>query len=105
MSNKRDYNYIELWKRKSIIQCALDKSKSIKKRAVELGVKYITAKQIVKLYKQTGRIVTKGCRNQEEHLFDSKKITNASENNETSAQSSNYNNVSKFEIANASQTF
>lgn len=105
MSNKRDYNYIELWKRKSIIQCALDKTKSIKKRAGELGVKYITAKQIVKLYKKTGRIVTKGCRNQEDNQFGTEKIANVSENNETSAQISDYNNINKFEVANASKMF
>lgn len=59
MTGKRSYTYIELWKRKAIIQCALDKSKSIKKCAKDLGVKYITAKHIVKLFKKTGRIETK----------------------------------------------
>ena len=59
MPTKRPYHYIELWKRKAIIECALNKNKSIKRCAKELGVKYITAKHIVKLYKTTGRIETK----------------------------------------------
>lgn len=62
MSKKRQYNYVELWKREAIIECALTKSKSIKKRAQELGIKYITAKHIVKLYREQGRVVTKACR-------------------------------------------
>jgi hypothetical protein len=76
---------------------------SIKKRSMELGVKYITAKQIVKLYKKTGRIVTKGCRNQVDNGFEIKQVINPSENDEKSAQSAEDHNVNRREMANASQ--
>ena len=59
MKNKRPYHYIDLWKRKEIIECSITKSESIKKCAKRLGVKYITAKHIVKVYKETGKIETK----------------------------------------------
>lgn len=59
MSNKRPYSYVELWKRKKIIECSLTKKESVKKCAQRLGVKYITAKHIVKVYKRTGQIETK----------------------------------------------
>lgn len=59
MKNKRPYHYIDLWKRKEIIECSITKSESIKKCANRLGVKYITAKHIVKVYKETGKIETK----------------------------------------------
>ena len=59
MKNKRPYHYIELWKRKQIIECSITKSESIKKCAKRLGVKYITAKHIVKVFKETGKMETK----------------------------------------------
>ena len=59
MSNKRPYSYVELWKRKKIIECSLTRKETVKKCAQRLGVKYITAKHIVKVYKRTGQIETK----------------------------------------------
>jgi hypothetical protein len=70
---------------------------------MQLGVKYITAKQIVKLYKKTGRIVTKGCRNQEDIGFDIKQVPDPSENDEKSAQSAEDHNFNRREMANVSQ--
>lgn len=78
---------------------------SIKKRSMQLGVKYITAKQIVKLYKKTGRIVTKGCRNQEDIGFDIKQTTNPSESNEKSVQIAEDHNVNRREMAKLTQMF
>ena len=45
--------------KKKIIECSLTKKQSLKKCAQSLGVKYITAKHIVKVYKRTGQITTK----------------------------------------------
>lgn len=59
MSNKRSYSYVELWKRQEIIDTYINKNESVKKCALRLGVKYITAKHIVKVFKRTGRIETK----------------------------------------------
>jgi len=59
MLKKREYHYIELWKRKEIIEWFQSKKESIKKCSQRLGIKYITAKHIVKIYKKTGKIETK----------------------------------------------
>lgn len=70
MANKRNYTYIELWKRKAIIECFLNKNESVKKCAQRLGVKYITAKHIVKVYKRTGNIETKLMKKSSNKVFE-----------------------------------
>ena len=64
-SEKREYNYISFQERQEIINAAYNKNESIKAWALRLGVKYITAKQIVKRYRETGKIETKGCKKED----------------------------------------
>lgn len=60
MAARREYSFISEEKRRLIVEAYNTKEESVKARAQKLGVKYITAKQIVQRWKRTGKFMTKG---------------------------------------------
>ena len=71
-NEKRMYSYISFEKRKQLIDAAENKNESVKACAIRLGVRYITAKQIIKRFRQTGKIAIKGWKKENSENFQKK---------------------------------
>lgn len=57
-NGKRAYQQIDLWKRKELIQCVINKEETMKDCAKRLGINYCTAKHIMKVYRRSGSYET-----------------------------------------------
>lgn len=57
--SKRNYNYIQLSTRKTLIKLVYKDGMQIKEAAAMIGINYSTAKHIIKTFKKTGNIETR----------------------------------------------